>query len=119
LGKRLPEHILSHLIAGLKEKGRFLTDYGFATESTKSRYYETDGYWRGPIWAPSTMIILDGLANAGEEEFAREIAYKFCSMCKKSGMAENFNALTGEALRDNAYTWTSSVFLILANKFLL
>lgn len=119
LGKRLPEHIRSFLISGLKEKGRFLTDYGFATESIRSRYYETDGYWRGPIWAPSTMIIVDGLWNAGEKEFAREIAYKFCSMCKKSGMAENFNALTGEALRDHAYTWTSSVFLILANEFLL
>jgi putative isomerase len=118
LGKRLPEHILSHLVSGLKEKGRFLTDYGFATESIKSKYYETDGYWRGPIWAPSTMILLDGLVNAGEREFARDIAYRFCSMCKKSGMAENFNALTGEALRDHAYTWTASVFLILANEFL-
>lgn len=118
LGKRLPEPILSRLVSGLKEKGRFLTDYGWATESIKSPYYETDGYWRGPIWAPATMILLDGLANAGEREFARDVAYRFCSMCRKSGMAENFNALTGEALRDHAYTWTASVFLILANEFL-
>ena len=35
-------------------------------------------------------------------------------MAEKSGFAENFDALTGEGLRDRAYTWTSSVWLILA-----
>jgi hypothetical protein len=31
-------------------------------------------------------------------------------------MAENFDALTGEGLCDRAYTWTASVFQILAAK---
>jgi hypothetical protein len=30
-----------------------------------------------------------------------------------------FNALTGKGLRDRAYTWTSSVFMILAHEFSL
>jgi len=36
----------------------------------------------------------------------------------QSGFAENYDALTGEARRDPAYTWTSSVFLILAHEYL-
>ncbi len=118
LGKRLPAHIRKKLIADLKEKGRFLTDYGLATESIKSSYYESDGYWRGPIWAPSTMILVEGLKQAGETKIAEEVAYKFCNMVKKSGMAENFDAVTGSGLRDRAYTWTSSVFLIFANEYI-
>jgi putative isomerase len=35
-------------------------------------------------------------------------------MAARSGMAENYNALTGAGLRDRAYTWTASVFLLLA-----
>ena len=36
-------------------------------------------------------------------------------MAQKSGMAENFDAETGDALRDPDYTWTSSVFLVFAH----
>jgi hypothetical protein len=36
----------------------------------------------------------------------------------RGGLAENFDALTGAPLRDKAYTWTASVFLMLANDLL-
>jgi putative isomerase len=112
LGKRLPEEILSVLVKELRE---FVTEFGLATERPDSPYYRKDGYWRGPIWAPTTMLLVDGLLEAGEKEFALEIARKFCTMAAKSGMAENYDALTGEGLRDPAFTWTSSVFLILGH----
>lgn len=117
LGKRLPEELFQHLLVGLKEEGRFLTANGFATESVSSSYYSPDGYWRGPIWAPVMMLLTDGLSRAGEQELAQTAAERFCHMASRSGMAENYNALTGEGLRDRAFTWTSSVFLILANEY--
>lgn len=117
LGRRLPENIISCLVNGIKQENRFLTEYGLATESISSKYYNPDGYWRGPIWAPSTMIIIDGLIKVGEESLARDIAQRFCKMVRMSGMAENFDALTGKGLRDRAFTWTSSVFLILSDKY--
>jgi glycogen debranching enzyme len=116
LGNRLPEQVRTKMIAGLKEQGRFLTEHGLATESLKSPYYQADGYWLGPIWAPATMIISEGLEAAGEKAMAQDIRRKFCEMAARSGMAENFDAVTGVGLRDPAYTWTSSVFLILAHE---
>lgn len=118
LGPRLPEHVRSALVTGLKQEGRFLTPYGLATESLFSPYYHSDGYWRGPVWAPPTLLIVDGLRSMGEEELSREIARRFCDLVAKSGTAENFDALSGEGLRDRAYTWTASIFLILANEYL-
>jgi putative isomerase len=118
LGKRLPDEIRRKLLAGLKDKGRFLTRHGLATESPRSRHYRSDGYWRGPIWAPATLLIVDGLAACGERGLARSIARRFCNLCAAGGMAENFDALTGRGLRDRAYTWTASVFLILAHEYL-
>lgn len=118
LGDRLPQNIKNQLIAQLKSD-RFCTKWGFATESPSSQYYVPDGYWRGPIWAPSTMLILDGLHHCGEVELVKEMAFRFAKMIQKSGCAENFDALTGEGLRDRAYTWTSSVFLILSHEYLL
>lgn len=115
LGPRLPEPLLRRTVEGLKS-GRFLTPHGLATESPASAAYEADGYWRGPIWAPVTMLIIDGLAKAGERVYARDLAERFCDMAAKSGFAENFDALTGEGLRDRAYTWTASVYLLLAEE---
>ncbi|MDF2680945.1 MAG: hypothetical protein K0R47_2135 [Brevibacillus sp.] len=118
LGKRLPQGIRNRLINGLKEEGRFLTNNGLATENVASPFYVSDGYWRGPIWAPSTMLLADGLLVSGEPAFAAELARRFCSMAAANGMAENFDAQSGRGLRDRAFTWTSSVFLILAHEYL-
>ena len=114
-GEKLPAKIRQMLVSEVKSN-LFQTDWGLATESPLSKDYRADGYWLGPIWAPETMIAVDGLKACGEGALARDLALKFCRMCQKSGFAENFNAQTGEPLRDRAYTWTASVFLILAHE---
>ena len=111
LGRRLPPAVAMALVGRLRE--RFLTAHGLATEWPKSERYVPDGYWRGPVWAPSTYLIVDGLVDLGEKELAREISLRFVAMAGRSGMAENFDALTGSGLRDRAYTWTASVVLLL------
>jgi len=116
LGARLPAEIFATLANGLTSNG-FLTEFGLATESPSSAFYTPDGYWRGPIWAPSTLIIVDGLKRGGRADLAEEIARRFCLLASRSGMAENYDAVSGEGLRDRAYTWTASVFLILASEY--
>ena len=113
LGKRLPEGIRAALKKGIEGH---LTEWGLSTERVDSPMYREDGYWRGPIWAPSTYIAVTGLDLAGYSELADTISERFCKMCAKSGFAENFNALTGAPLCDPAYTWTASVFLLLAER---
>ncbi len=116
LGKRLPKDIMKNMVTDLSPGGPYMTEFGLATEPPKSPKFEADGYWRGPIWAPSTHLIFDGLANAGETELAKEIALRFCRMCEKDpAMWENYNAITGKGLRAPGYTWTASVFIVMAN----
>ena len=115
LGDRLPEKCRARMIADIKEKG-FITDWGLATESVDSKHYKADGYWQGPIWGPSTLIAVDGLRACGEDALADEVALKFCNLVMKSGFAENFDAKTGNGLRDPEYTWTASAFLVLAHE---
>lgn len=111
LGPRLDATKRRALVRGVR---RFVTPQGVATENPESPFYEPDGYWRGPVWAPSTYLIVCGLTACGEVGLADRIARAFCRTCARSGFAENFNALTGEGLRDRAYTWTASVFQVLA-----
>lgn len=116
LGRHLPEEVRHRLVDGLAEPGRFLTAHGLATESLRSPHYRPAGYWRGPIWAPATLLIIRGLQACGAHVLAREVAERFCITFARSGSAENFDALTGAGQCDRAYTWTASVFLVLAEE---
>lgn len=111
LGDELPPAVSAALAHRIRTH---LTAYGPATQHPQSPLYESDGYWRGPIWAPSTLLIEDGLRRAGHVQLADDISQRFRALCEQSGFAENFDALTGAGLRDRAYTWTASVYLILA-----
>ena len=111
LGERLPEEVRSSMVAHLLDH---LTDHGPATEPIDSPHYDADGYWRGPIWAPSTALIEDGLRASGFAELADIVSARFRALCERAGFAENFDAATGEGLRDRAYTWTAAVYLTLA-----
>jgi len=117
-GHMFPKDVQQKLAAILSVENRFLTPHGLATEDVSSEMYVSDGYWLGPIWAPSTLAIIDGLRNIGMDELSKKIAKRFCDTVAAGGMAENFDALTGAPLRDKTYTWTSSVFLTLAGKYL-
>lgn len=120
LGGKLPAEISAKLLQRFDDLG-MVTAWGPATESPKSNFYEDDGYWRGPIWAPTTLLIVEGLRAQNEHERAHEIMQKYQHLCETSGMAENFDALSGVALRDKAFAWTSAVYLrfaqLLANDF--
>ena len=111
LGEHLPADVSSTLADHIKAH---LTPYGLATELPTSPHYLADGYWRGPIWAPATVLIEDGLRRAGHERLADDISARFRALCETHGFAENFDALTGTGLRDRAYTWTASSYLLLA-----
>ncbi|MDD6209176.1 MAG: trehalase family glycosidase, partial [Bacteroidales bacterium] len=115
LGHRIPSEIWDTMINDLKKEGIFLTANGLATQAISTPEYRPDGYWRGPVWAPSTYLIFTGLVDRNETTLAKTIAERFCDMCAKDeAMWENYDALTGKGLQCPAYTWTSSVFLLLA-----
>lgn len=118
LGQYLDKEKFDKLAAILERD--FLTENGPATEAPGSLHYESDSYWRGPIWAPSTYLIVDGLRRGGKKELAANIARGFCNMIrdKAGGNYENFDAITGKGLRAPGYTWTASVHLLLMWEYL-
>ncbi|RDV45167.1 glycogen debranching protein [Leifsonia sp. ku-ls] len=111
LGELLPDEIVDVLARQIEGH---LTEWGPATEPVDSPEYQDDGYWRGPVWAPSTALIEDGLRRSGRNALADRVSERFRAVCARSGFAENFDARTGAGLRDRAYSWTASVHLALA-----
>ncbi len=112
-GERLPHEVREKVAAHIE---RHLTEFGPATEIPGTEHYEADGYWRGPIWAPSTVLIESGLRSSGFTDLADTVSERFRALCERSGFAENFDAVTGAGLRDRAYSWTASSYLLLASE---
>jgi glycogen debranching enzyme len=108
--KHLPKRIVKAMAKGLTAH---MTRWGLATEDPKSPSYESDGYWRGPIWAPPTILIESGLRAGGEEDLADEVSRKFIALGSHAGFAENYDAITGVGNRDLSYTWSASTYLVL------
>jgi Mannosylglycerate hydrolase MGH1-like glycoside hydrolase domain len=115
-GQSLPSSVVEALVDRISG---MLTDQGLATEPPSSPSYQPDGYWRGPIWAPTTLLIEDGVRECGYVELADEISARFRRLCERSGFAENFDALTGDGLRDRAYTWTAATYLVLSAQYVV
>ncbi len=117
LGDMLSPELQKHLSEILERD--FLTDHGLATEMPRGEKYQSDGYWRGPIWAPSTYLLVDGLRRGGHAELAKAVAQRYCHMtCEVAkGNYENFDALTGKGLRAQGYTWSASVYLLFCMEY--
>lgn len=118
LGKRLPAEVRQALVTRLKTPGEFLTSYGLATENLNSPLYRSKGYWRGPIWPAPMLILIDALDACGELNFAAGLRRRFCDLVNHSGMAENFDAQTGQGYHDFHFSWTAGIFLTLAHELL-
>lgn len=114
IGEYLNKELVETMLQKLKE--RHLTEYGISSEAYKNKkYYHKDGYWQGPIWAPSTYLFIDALKRIGEKALAKEIVEKYLNMViyVAKGNYENYDAKTGRGLRAPGYTWTASVTLLL------
>lgn len=103
-GRRLPEplggHILNQLDENqLGERGPHLTAHGMAGEPPSSAAYEPDGFWRGPIWAPVTFLLIEACAYSANP-LADAVSRPICNLIAASGPAENFDAIDDRGLRD-------------------
>jgi glycogen debranching enzyme len=111
LGPQLPPMVATQLVERVRTH---LATAGLATEPPSSQFYQPNGYWRGPVWAPPTVLIEFGLRSLGQSDLADQVRDRFLRACEQSGFAENFDAMTGDGLRDRAYTWTASAYLLLS-----
>ena len=115
IGYRLPKETLDFIVNEMLEK--FEAPYGLCTENPKSKNYKNGGYWLGPIWAPTTYLVIDALAENGYVSDAHRLAQKFLALPKIGMMAENFDAFSGEGFDDPAFSWTSAVYMHLLGKY--
>jgi hypothetical protein len=71
----VPRKDADRFIAHLENSQEFATEHRVPTLSADDPDYDpVGGYWCGPVWAPTTYMVLRGLTKYGKDSLAHEIA---------------------------------------------
>ncbi|MBQ3864235.1 MAG: NAD(P)H-binding protein [Clostridia bacterium] len=114
LGKRLPQEIIDRIASDLSEEGEFLTGYGLASERLTGDGFRGVGYTRGAVLAPTNLLILTGLYDAGYEDLAKKIALRYCTALKNGGFNLMINPMQGN-FGGFACSWPACAYVALAD----
>ena len=130
LGKRLPQEIIDKLTERLMDPEEFLTDYGTSTENLKSDKLVVKAFTRGAVVAPTQMLLIFGMFDAGKTAEARALAIRYLNALMHRGLALGIHSYRVEpvgfgripedhrplAVGFPFTPWVGSIFLALAEK---
>ena len=73
--------------------------------------FEPKRYWRAPVWLVMNYMIADGLRRDGETAVADHIVRSSLELITRSGFAEYYDPVTGEACGGGRFTWTAAMVI--------
>ena len=102
------------LVKLLENENGFGPAYPIPSVPLNSPYFDAKRYWQGPSWVNTNWLIIDGLKRYGFKDHARALTETTLEMVAKSGCAEYFDPLTGEAAGADNFSWTAALTIDLA-----
>jgi hypothetical protein len=113
---RLPVEVADALAADITDPATFGAEPALPTVSRADPSFEADRMWRGPVWANTNYLLIEGLRRHGHAAAARRLTEQTLGLVCASGPFEYFNAATGAPGSRAAamFSWTAALFLDLA-----
>lgn len=90
--------------------------YTFPSWDPRNERFESQRYWRGPVWAVMNMMIARGLAECDHHALADRVATDTLRLIETTGFCEYFDPLDGTGLGGDTFTWTAAMYLHLRSK---
>ena len=105
--------VIDHLGETLDHFDRItrLVNYMMPSFDPQCHGFDSQRYWRGPVWAVVNNRIGVGLREIGEVDRAERVRRDTARICEKAGFFEYFDPISGRGLGGRAFTWTASVYL--------
>lgn len=101
----------------MKEFDRIASSpFALASYDPAHKGFTPKRYWRGPVWLPMNLLIVEGLRAAGEDARANRVVESSLQLVGKSGFYEYYDPLTGGGLGGEPFTWTASSALHFVNE---
>ena len=98
---------ITRRISELATRARFLVP----SHDPAAPEFDSDRYWRGPVWLIVNYMIVDGLIRNGETGTADQIIRSSLDLIEQSGLAEYYDPHSGEGCGGGEFTWTAAMVL--------
>lgn len=98
-------------MSGLLNDWLAATTVGLSSTHPSSPRYESQRYWRGPVWLHVNWMIALGAADYGYPKLAEWLKNSSRDCVASSGFWEYFDADTTAGCGGDNFTWTASVAL--------
>ncbi|WP_250000948.1 trehalase family glycosidase [Actinoplanes sp. M2I2] len=73
--------------------------------------FDTERYWRGPVWINMNWLLRRGLLMHGLRDEAEELRAAMVRLVHRNGHFEYFHPTTGEGLGAPTFSWTAALAL--------
>ncbi len=97
--------------------GPVASRWGVASTSPEDPAFEPVNYWRGPVWASASWLVVQGMLRHGKTGEARELSNRILAAVTTGGFNEYHEPTTGEGIGGGAFSWTAAVTLDLLARF--
>lgn len=108
-GGAISQERAAMLVRQLEDEHQFGPAYPVPSVPLNSSYFDANRYWQGPTWLNTNWLIIDGLRRYGFHDHAAALRESSLELVTRSGCAEYFNPLTGEALGSPNFSWTAAL----------
>lgn len=77
--------------------------------------FSTCNYWQGPVWLPTTWLVIRGFEKTGFFKEADLLKESILDLIGEKGFFEYYNPETGEGLGMREFSWTAALAIDLFN----
>ena len=85
--------------------------FGMPSWDPDHQAFESQRYWRGPVWAIMNHMVISGLEDAGLVDLAARVRNDTINLINEHGMAEYFDPRDGDGLGGMDFSWTAAIYL--------
>lgn len=99
----------AELVKLLEQDYSFGPAYPVPTVPLNSAWFNAKLYWQGPSWVNMNWLVIRGLQRYGYNDHAAALTESTLEMVARSGAAEYFDPLTGNAAGAGDFSWTAAL----------
>ncbi len=109
---------IESIVKLVKENGEFWSESGFPLSSISltSPEFNSQNYWRGPVWINMNWLIIQGLEKHGLNELAIDLSFETIRLISESGFYEYYDPHTGEGCGAENFSWTAALIIDIITK---
>ena len=96
----------------LRNPNEFWAPAGIRTTSKNESAYDSQRYWRGPVWMNIQWMLAHGLRQYGFDHLADTLVSKSEALFRQSGYREYYDPDTGAGLGAPEFSWSALVHVM-------